>query len=443
VSISPRLMKPPSIVKGLTVLKRELYKQSVSVPAARVEANKVGLLRAALKRDLVLTMPRIKTVLNDANDPQKRLLLLNPDLVAVAISSPDFFLKLPLKDNSNDNPGYSEEDLKGFGDFEAVACMHELILDYAYWSADEILGATLPDGMDVPSSFETIGHIAHINLREEHEPYKHLIGQVILDKNPIIRTVVNKVGSIEATFRFFEMELLAGEDRMQVEVKEEGCVFKFDYSKVYWNSRLQHEHRRLVSLFKKDQRICDLFCGVGPFALPAAKRSCIVYANDLNPESVKYLQVNREANKISSERLLSFNSDARDFIMQSHNLINENREKAVFFDHYIMNLPASAHEFLDAFGPLRDLLPEVDTPIIWVHCYVFCRVGSSPVELVEKELAPSPDEEDFKLPEEHVIAHYVRNVAPNKDMYCVSLRLLPSSACRRKRIRVEEAETKQ
>ena len=31
---------------------------------------------------------------------------------------------------------------------------------------------------------------------------------------------------------FYSMELLAGEDRFEVEVKESGCVFKFDFSKV-------------------------------------------------------------------------------------------------------------------------------------------------------------------------------------------------------------------
>lgn len=51
----------------------------------------------------------------------------------------------------------------------------------------------LPEGSDVPSSFETVGHIAHLNIRDELIPYKHLIGQVILDKNLNIRTVVNKV----------------------------------------------------------------------------------------------------------------------------------------------------------------------------------------------------------------------------------------------------------
>jgi tRNA (guanine37-N1)-methyltransferase len=50
----------------------------------------------------------------------------------------------------------------------------------------------LPPGVEVPMSFETVGHIAHLNLREEQLPHKHLIGSVLLDKNPHIRTVVNK-----------------------------------------------------------------------------------------------------------------------------------------------------------------------------------------------------------------------------------------------------------
>jgi tRNA (guanine37-N1)-methyltransferase len=75
-------------------------------------------------------------------------------------------------------------------------------------------------------------------------------------------------------------------------------VFAFDFTKVYWNSRLHTEHERLVQLFSPDDVIADVFAGVGPFALPAAKKGCGVLANDLNPESYKWLVRNVGSNKV-------------------------------------------------------------------------------------------------------------------------------------------------
>jgi tRNA (guanine37-N1)-methyltransferase len=43
----------------------------------------------------------------------------------------------------------------------------------------------------------------------------------------------------------------------------------------------------------------DVFAGVGPFALPAAKKGCNVYANDLNPVSYKWMVENVKLNKVS------------------------------------------------------------------------------------------------------------------------------------------------
>ena len=41
-----------------------------------------------------------------------------------------------------------------------------------------------------------------------------------------------------------------------------------------------------------------MMCGIGPFALPAAKhRGCLVYANDLNPRSYHWLTVNIKKGK--------------------------------------------------------------------------------------------------------------------------------------------------
>ena len=58
------------------------------------------------------------------------------------------------------------------------------------------------------------------------------------------------------------------------------------------------EHDRLVQLFQPSDVVADVFAGVGPFAIPAGKKGCGVLANDLNPNSYKYLQKNIADNKV-------------------------------------------------------------------------------------------------------------------------------------------------
>ena len=45
-----------------------------------------------------------------------------------------------------------------------------------------------------------------------------------------------------------------------------------------------------------DVIVADLMAGVGPFAVPLALNRIMVYANDLNPESFKYLNKNMKIN---------------------------------------------------------------------------------------------------------------------------------------------------
>lgn len=54
---------------------------------------------------------------------------------------------------------------------------HDLVLGYEHWTTEQVLRAVLPPEInEIPSSFETIGHIAHVNLRDSQLDYKHLIG---------------------------------------------------------------------------------------------------------------------------------------------------------------------------------------------------------------------------------------------------------------------------
>lgn len=269
-----------------------------------------------------------------------------------------------------------------------------------------------------------------------------LIGEVLVDKQSNIRTVVNKTDSIDNTFRFFKMELLAGDDNLVATVKENECSFTFDFSKVYWNSRLKEEHKRVVDMLTRNDIVLDMFAGVGPFAVPAAKKGCMVYANDLNPHSYTYLCENAKKNKVT-HKLTAFNMDGREFVKTvTKDLIKKTFPEAEeevapsssnlqperkLFTHVVMNLPASAVEFLDTFKGLFSTIPKhlhnvVKLPTVYCYCFVKYfpnRDPEHPAITVAKYLGIS------SLKEGTYSVFTVRHVAPNKDMIRVSFEVPP------------------
>ncbi|CAG0902235.1 unnamed protein product, partial [Cyprideis torosa] len=103
-------------------------------------------------------------------------------------------------------------------------------LTYENFGAAEIIEAVVGDPC---RGHSRIGHLVQFNLREHLLPYKHLIGQVILDKlQPAVTTVVNKSDNIVTEFRNFQFEVLAGDGNTQVSVFENNCTFEFDFAKV-------------------------------------------------------------------------------------------------------------------------------------------------------------------------------------------------------------------
>ena len=81
-------------------------------------------------------------------------------------------------------------------------------------------------GISSLSSYASVGHVIHVNLRENQLPQGRAVGQILL-LNKNCRTVVNKVAAIDSEFRNFRMQLLAGEEDYLVTVKENGFTFKW------------------------------------------------------------------------------------------------------------------------------------------------------------------------------------------------------------------------
>jgi len=298
-----------------------------------------------------------------------------------------------------------------------------LTLGYDEMTTTEIVKQLIPEGIEIVTSFEIIGHIAHLNLTRPCLPYRFLIGQVILDKNKNISTVVNKTGDIDTVFRTFQMEVIAGLNELKTQVRESGCKFEFDFTKVYWNSRLGTEHERLVKGFKPGEIIVDMFCGVGPFAVPAAKKGCIVYANDLNPESYASLVHNVKINKCQPNTISCFNMDGRQFIKDLV-IGTDGRPPLRKIDHVIMNLPASAVSFLDVFlGLFDNTTPPTDLPT--VYCYGFSKTQADPVVDILQQA-----EKYFGIPIPNPVVTNVRTVSTFKYMMKIVFKV-PQSVCTR------------
>ncbi|KAJ9476855.1 tRNA (guanine(37)-N1)-methyltransferase [Pseudozyma hubeiensis] len=502
-------------------------------------------------------------------DPSQRILLLN---VPSSSSTPDIIVSTISQHNLEHIPSF------------------DLSLGYDNLSSDQILEALLPSTIvsadGVPTGFTIVGHIAHLNLLPTYLPFRYLVGSIILSKHaPALRTVVNKLDSIDTQFRFFQMELLAGEPEYIARVSESDCTFEFDFRTVYWNSRLHAEHMRLIRKCRPNQVLADVMAGVGPFAVPAAKRGAWVLANDLNPSSYESLAKNARLNKVELDDkgrreqdggLVAKCMDGREFVKWSmvetwnrgfagrpkgfdgeneeaeDERLRESARKQVkekakknralhaarqaapsdttttaaianlsitdtpappierhpsprLVSHFIMNLPASALEFLDSFIGAYTHLSRIvgkdallsylslasssptlhPLPMIHVHCFskdpftpaldILTRANlalslppSSPHRLKAKPIQPPPQTfaglrktssstqdvgnyltshpnyhrySSLTTPQEFMHAveqewlerdagehtpelsiHYVRDVAPNKQMYCLSFR---------------------
>ncbi|PGH14667.1 hypothetical protein AJ80_05848 [Polytolypa hystricis UAMH7299] len=487
---APDMFRPP-VNRAMRLLDRSFFQKTVPLAAARVfelkELNNIS--KRLLKSKDLLVEQRIipaRVLESDRTEPypwmsekkqkgDKRCLLLRHGI--------------KVDDKSTWSP-----TLQDLVDARSIE-LHPfpLKLDYSYWQYGDIIAAILPEKEmeEPPVGYSQVGHVAHFNFRNHVLPYRYLVGEILIDKANNIRSVINKVDDVGSTnqFRTFEYELLAGDPDMNVIVHEQKCEFAFDFAKVYWNPRLGTEHERMVRKLKQGEAVCDVMAGVGPFAMPAGKKKVFVRANDLNPHGYRQMQYIIERNKVE-DFVKGYNMDGREFIKKAtKSLYTEKRAEVVVtmkqklpltqqqqqhqqqkeqkqqsrkskdgdrspsppsrrmlfktttltcprtFDHYIMNLPASAIEFLDAFiglyaGEQSLFQPTTDRKLPLIHVYCFS-TNSADISIDHRDICERVSErlgftitpEDIGSEERELEIHGVRLVSPSKRMFCASFRL--------------------
>ncbi len=235
---------------------------------------------------------------------------------------------------------------------------------------DALQGIMSPEDLALlPRAYDLIGDIAVLEIPDELTQYSQLIGETFHKIHSNFKTVLAKSGAVSGTTRVREYTHLAGEMKTKTIHTEYGCRLVVDVAKAYFSPRLLEEHNRIAQLVQPGEKVLDMFCGVGPFAIHITKHKKVkVVAIDINPLAIELLSESIQLNK-----LVGF---IEPIVADAHEYT---RTKEANFDRVIMNHPSGASDFVvDACRVLKS------GGII--HYYDFTG-GESPETLLREKVA--------------------------------------------------------
>jgi len=262
----------------------------------------------------------------------------------------------------------------------------------------DFLADKLPSNIlaSVPRAIDFVGDIAIVEIPPELSNHKKEIGDALLKANKQTCTVLAKSGAVEGVYRLRDFEVISGAKKTVTVYTEYGCVYHVDVAKAYFSPRLSTEHSRVASTVKTGEKVVDLFAGVGPFAIPIAKKhkNVLVYAVDVNPDAVSLLKRNVTVNRVEKQ-VVPILGDARQVVKEQLS------GKA---DRVIMNLPETALDFVDV--ACEALKPKGGI----IHYYGFVK-ALNPLETTKVRLTEAVNQNNRQV-KKIILAKTVREVAP-------------------------------
>lgn len=188
---------------------------------------------------------------------------------------------------------------------------------------------------NLKTSFDTIGDIVILEIPDELESKKKIIGKATLDFTKR-KSIYMKKSAVHGTIRIRDLELIAGEDDPVTIHKEHGARLKLNVCEVYFSPRLATERKRVSDSVADEEKILDMFCGIGPFPVVIARNNNVnITGIDINENAIKYFNENIRLNKLKNVEAIC--GDAREI----------SKSFKCKFDRIIMNLPGLAYDFLD------------------------------------------------------------------------------------------------
>ena len=189
-------------------------------------------------------------------------------------------------------------------------------------------------------SYDVIGDIIIIKNHPELESKKReIIAEALRRCYPRVRTIaaVPLYAHTDELYRTRDLEVIWGDEDMETTHKESGCSFKVNLKQVFFSPRLSHERMRVAKKVLPDERIINMFSGVGCFSIVIAKMQprTKIYSIDVNPYAVEYMKANVRLNKVEG-KVIPVPGDASEELEKLEGVA----------DRVLMPLPEQAYSFL-------------------------------------------------------------------------------------------------
>lgn len=154
----------------------------------------------------------------------------------------------------------------------------------------ELVDASPAERELLPRSFDIVGDIVLVRLPPGWRDRGAEIGRALLRFVPGARIVGWDQG-VHGPERRRRIERLAGEGGWATVHRENHLALEVDVQRAYFSPRLALEHARVAAEVAAGDRVYDLCCGVGPFAVHFARdgRARSIVAVDANPDAIALL----------------------------------------------------------------------------------------------------------------------------------------------------------
>jgi tRNA (guanine37-N1)-methyltransferase len=268
---------------------------------------------------------------------------------------------------------------------------------------------TATQNIGVYNSFDIVGEIAIVKLTESSREQAKLAAETILCCNKGVKTVLAQASKISGEYRLRNLTFIGGENKTVTVHREHGCFFNIDLEKCYFSPRLSGERLRISRLVQPEEKIVNMFAGVGCFSIiiaklvPAAK----VYSIDINPDAVKFMRENIRINRVFG-KVFPILGDSQEIIQSSFQHCA---------DRVLMPLPEKALEYLPcAVSALKESGG-------WIHCHCFEHATKTEKSMEQAHAKIAQKFERLKVDFEVPFSRVVRPVGPNWHQVEVDIRV--------------------